>query len=116
MDRGVPRAAVARRQFDFTDMSQESQEPSSTPYTSALGNNALYPGGAFIDRQTMIEYQNGETQDRDTSPILLSGHRIGNTAPLMSGEDLFAPNHLVPSVLVPSVLVNLILLTKHLSF
>jgi hypothetical protein len=83
MECGVSRPAVARCQLD---------------------NNVLYPGGTFIDRQTMIEYQNGETRDRDTSPILLSGHRIGNTTHLMSGEDLFAPNHLVPSVLVHSIL------------
>ena len=104
MERGVSRPAVARRQFDFAYMSQESQQTASAPYTSASGNNALHPVGAFIDRQAMLEYQNADTQDLPTSPLLLPVIRIGNVAPIMTGEDSFAPNHIVPFVLVPSIL------------
>jgi hypothetical protein len=82
----VPRPSVARRQFDFGDFSQESQETVSVTHLSALGKTAELPApaGAFMDRQAMLEYQNGETQEFPLSPILLPALRIGNCSHVMS--------------------------------
>ena len=82
----VPRPSVARRQFDFSDYSQESQETVSATHLSALGKTAELPApaGAFMDRQAMLEYQNGETQELPLSPILLPALRIGNCSHVMS--------------------------------
>ena len=35
----------------------------------------------------MLEYQNTDTKEFPWSPILLSGHRIGNVSHIMSGDD-----------------------------
>ncbi len=58
----------------------------STTHFSVLGKTADLPApsGAFMDRQAMLEYQNGETQEFPLSPILLPALCIGNCSHVMS--------------------------------
>jgi hypothetical protein len=96
----VPCPSIARRQFDFGDFSQESQETVSVTHLSVLGKTTELPVpvGAFMDRQAMLEYQNGETQEFPLSPILLSTLCSGNCSHVMScdittaGQGIFPVN------------------------